>query len=839
MANKKSVIFSTPKSNDITFKTLAVGDFTKRAEFSPDIFVSVEKTINGKKEPITKVADEKGNALEWGLKCPFLASCTPDKSIGDVELSQSLCVCEKKCDRVEVSIEAQHGKVKEIITLHEKPDSNEFELLSFGTNLDYELSNPIEDIHCPGLQPADPVPILGYHGVRWKKGSDVIFFWDILKVEDSAGSVTFGMYQQPESGKNIKFTIGQEWLDSAVYPVFIDPTTYPVVDTGPSPTNTTLGGRASTQTSGLYHLAFQEGSTGIVRYFTAADPTGDWDDETAGVLIPDNAGALLALGAFSNGDVMVCAFGNSTSTSYYSQLRQQNGAWGTLTTLDSQIGFTGSVYHNISIVVDELDNIFWLIMPRSDFPLTVIVLRLQLLKSSQSDPTNWTVKSVPMSNIDGFWNGSCWGMVADGNDHLHIFSRESLGFGDASNIFTQRYTISTNSYDNNGTSIGTTTSEGTAVSMMGITVLIDSNGVLSIAYTIDNDDGSGGDFVYAEKYSGSWVSHALTDFNVGSGMVDSNNHVILGERNITNVGLGTEQIKRFFEGALQETSEWFPGYWLFWQPHHGGVEALYQGEPYWAIGYNNAVDLRFMQNTTYDYPSTADTDPPTGVAITSPTAAQENISIMPSIVCSAGADDTPPISYYFQVDTVNTFDSANLQESGWQSADITWTPPTILPALTEHFTRVRARDAVEPPNVGSYAAIISFTTGGWVYPGETQPTIVYDGNTIYFPIPIRCRPTKFSGNKINQGFDKSVEVVGNSRPSEVLVTMTPVMAAAFDAEMKTFYDDWAGKQKWFTFTSGVNSRYDGGWLLKPKEWRPKIMEAYKTYTFTLYRPNDG
>lgn len=393
------------------------------------------------------------------------------------------------------------------------------------------------------------------------------------------------------------------------------PSTHLVTNQAVAQSNTTLGGRAATKTASRYHLAFQALPTAVVNWWTAVDPTGAWDNETAEILIPNESGIFISLAAFANGDVMICAHGVGSGAIFYAQLREADGTFGALINVSSEVGFSGIEQGNISVVVTEavagVQSIFWLTKPRTDFPVVNFVRKLQLFKSTQADLTAWVAQSRPMTNIASqTWTGSCFGMGADGANGIHLFARD--GNAGANNILTQLYNISDDSYPDNGTSIGTTASAGSTASYMGVSVLIDGNGVVGITYTVNNDLGSNGDFIYAENYSG-WTSHALPDFNVGSAMVDANNHTILGERNEGNVAATTQQIKRFFEGALQETSEKFPGYWLYSQPHHAGVEELYQGEPYWAWGHNHtgAPELVFMQDTDRVYPSSADTTKPT------------------------------------------------------------------------------------------------------------------------------------------------------------------------------------------------------------------------------------
>lgn len=213
MAKKITTISNLPQSENTAFET---GQFpnglSEKAEIAPNEFVFFEKG----NEPTTRI--EKGSHyIEYGLECPFKVSCS--NVIGDNE-KPTPYICKKTCDMLEITVEAKHYFLEEIITLKEKPGNNEFTLL-VDSNLDYELMQPIEDLLDPELGPIDTPNILGYHGCRWKSGDDIIYYWGVLRIEDSAGSVTFAMYQPPAEGKNIRFTIGQQWLDNAIYPIEI------------------------------------------------------------------------------------------------------------------------------------------------------------------------------------------------------------------------------------------------------------------------------------------------------------------------------------------------------------------------------------------------------------------------------------------------------------------------------------------------------------------------------------------------------------------------------------------------------------------------------------------
>ncbi|MEW5802932.1 MAG: choice-of-anchor Q domain-containing protein [bacterium] len=69
-----------------------------------------------------------------------------------------------------------------------------------------------------------------------------------------------------------------------------------------------------------------------------------------------------------------------------------------------------------------------------------------------------------------------------------------------------------------------------------------------------------------------------------------------------------------------------------------------------------------------------------------------------------------PIQYYFQVDEVNTFDSANLQESGWVADLSHWQP--LLKPNTSYYWRVKVKDSKTTPLISRFTSFASFTTKG-------------------------------------------------------------------------------------------------------------------------------
>jgi C1A family cysteine protease len=130
-------------------------------------------------------------------------------------------------------------------------------------------------------------------------------------------------------------------------------------------------------------------------------------------------------------------------------------------------------------------------------------------------------------------------------------------------------------------------------------------------------------------------------------------------------------------------------------------------------------------------PFTLDTKDPTGSGCNTPNNGTTDVSINPDLTCLTASDDSPPISYYFQLAENDIF-TLGLQESGWQSST-TWSPATF-DYNKQYFWRVKAKDSYD--NETDYGSTFNFTTQG---PPGTLPLvegvniIAYTGATADLP----------------------------------------------------------------------------------------------------------
>lgn len=100
--------------------------------------------------------------------------------------------------------------------------------------------------------------------------------------------------------------------------------------------------------------------------------------------------------------------------------------------------------------------------------------------------------------------------------------------------------------------------------------------------------------------------------------------------------------------------------------------------------------------------------PSGSVRITSPANSATGVSGAAVISADGTMGTGSALNYYIEVDEVNTFNGANLRNSGWLLQDGYWQP--LLKPSTTYYARVKARDAEDTGTESSWSSTVSFTT---------------------------------------------------------------------------------------------------------------------------------
>ncbi len=188
---------------------------------------------------------------------------------------------------------------------------------------------------------------------------------------------------------------------------------------------------------------------------------------------------------------------------------------------------------------------------------------------------------------------------------------------------------------------------------------------------------------------------------------------------------------------------------------------------------------------------------PDGIANSSPASGSVCLLTPPTLTSTAGSEaETPPISYYFQVDTISTFSSGNLQSSGWQ-ASTSWVPPAELASGTKHYWRVKGKDSVG--NETSYSSAWEFTTSYANAPcitinsaqqtstdGTGMVTVNYDLVDPQNSVAELLIKYSFDGSTWYKAWigSTSVGTVNNSGARQITGISTPVANATFTWDSK-------------------------------------------------------
>ena len=149
-----------------------------------------------------------------------------------------------------------------------------------------------------------------------------------------------------------------------------------------------------------------------------------------------------------------------------------------------------------------------------------------------------------------------------------------------------------------------------------------------------------------------------------------------------------------------------------WQAATGWTQSVAPGTWYWRVKDRDSVHTTAVSSPSASSSFAISTDPLPPIAPVLIAQANGSTACTTSYTHNlqwnaVTAPDGHAVEYYLQLDTVNTFDSANLQQPGWISAT-SWTTPAPLAATTRYW-RVKARDAVDTAMESAYSATGSFT----------------------------------------------------------------------------------------------------------------------------------
>lgn len=125
--------------------------------------------------------------------------------------------------------------------------------------------------------------------------------------------------------------------------------------------------------------------------------------------------------------------------------------------------------------------------------------------------------------------------------------------------------------------------------------------------------------------------------------------------------------------------------------------------------------------------------PSGSVRITSPANAATGVSGAAIIAADGTFGTGSALNYYIEIDEVNTFNGANLRNSGWLLQDGYWQPK--LKPSTVYYARVKARDGEDTGTESSWSSTVSFTTRAattwYVRPKTTVGTYGNEDGTDY------------------------------------------------------------------------------------------------------------
>jgi hypothetical protein len=557
-----------PKTIDTTWgDTPALDEFNKQAAISPDTNAMFEKSS----KPISRLV-KGADYLEWEF-CPLT---TP---YGDTVLSLSPNSNTRKMDYQNLTVEFKTSdyRVKEQIILKSKPASNIFKFL-INTNLTPDYL---------GLGNIDAYPDHCL-GINW----GAVFHWERLKIIDADGNIVYGLYGQQDGKGDIPFIIPQAFLDNAVYPVTIDPSTTQITTAVPQFyfIVQNLGTNICDYNGSVFVSSFGYGSFGTVGKiltwtWTAGGGLADLTDETASS--PFAAGTSFrgtAVVHFTdNTFLFIVAENPPTQISCATRDGAAPGAesWG------SKVVIKGSYFAEWGFAATVTpDDTVWVLFGRD----TVVFDGMELW---WSDDKGATWQQASDAGGGELWDGyktegtkGQYNLVANDDGILHIVGVTKDPAGTTLKKQHQTYNPATETYSSME-EIGGTVQTG---SNHKASITRDSGGFLYYA----GEKSSSGWPIRSNK-TGSWDDFWTTGYIDGcppGAIDDANNHF---SYSATHTG-GEVRIN----GDAGSEEDWFDGY--------GGIGVkdtkvtdLATTEPIWFIASDWSTETVFAINTDYNF----------------------------------------------------------------------------------------------------------------------------------------------------------------------------------------------------------------------------------------------
>jgi hypothetical protein len=551
MFNKITMIESPPKATTVEKEFGAsLSAMDKEALIAPG-----SKVLFGDGDLACTRVEKDGYYLQYELESPYAVGA------GSTLAALSLDATKEKrdFDNYKVEVGVNDFRLKADYTLKSMPDSNQI-VISIDTNL-----NPI-------FYMGDAEE--GYELLYWSptlERKDSIYMWDKIHIYDSNGNYTQGKYIGLDDKDNVIIEIDQPWLNNAVFPVVVDPTTQQIVASLPD-ADTIQCGKWANYNGSRYVAFFDTGAGGSPVIMTTTDLTTSSSDEFSNSPFTSADANKTAVVNFSNGDQL---FFGQAGTTIYCATWTAAGSWdGARTTVATGVDAQHTRY-NFDVTVDESENVY-VIYYSGGFAMV----------KSTNQGTNWANTTAPgqgTANTRG-----AIALSADGNGSVHFFHHPGVASSNNPAVIT--YSISGNSWSGYG-NIGSSSIIWRNSKIWRAQYL--SNGKIFISF----DDN--GNMEFSSNNSGSWVSENTTPGSANPGyglpLVDSDDNVYW-------VPPSGSVIYDWDEGDattldINANSPWWSGYEVYAGPVSSPVVALQHGEAAWCVGSDGSTETVWMENT--------------------------------------------------------------------------------------------------------------------------------------------------------------------------------------------------------------------------------------------------